>query len=352
MELTELLAAALDMGGADIFIVPGAQPAVKCMGVLKPLQEARLMPADAEALVRQAYKIAADRNFDLLRDDGDDDFSFSLERRARFRCNAYRQRGTYAATMRAVAFGLPDPTTLHIPQLVIDLAERRSGLILVTGPAGSGKSTTLACMIDRINATRGGHIITIEDPIEYLHSHKQSLVSQREVPNDAGTFQRALRAALREAPDVIMLGEMRDHETMQTAITAAETGHLLLSSLHTVGAAKTVDRIVDTFPPGQQQQVRIQLSMVLRAVVSQRLVPVRGGGQEPVFEVMTVTPAVQNMIRDGKTHQIDNAIYGGSADRSMLSMDGELERLLRAGKIDRETALRYATNPDALGRRI
>ena len=205
-------------------------------------------------------------------------------------------------------------------------------------------------MIDRINATRGGHIITIEDPIEYLHSHKQSLVSQREVPNDAGTFQRALRAALREAPDVIMLGEMRDHETMQTAITAAETGHLLLSSLHTVGAAKTVDRIVDTFPPGQQQQVRIQLSMVLRAVVSQRLVPVRGGGQEPVFEVMTVTPAVQNMIRDGKTHQIDNVIYGGSADRSMLSMDGELERLLRAGKIDRETALRYATNPDALGR--
>ena len=164
--------------------------------------------------------------------------------------------------------------------------------------------------------------------------------------------ERALRAALREAPDVIMLGEMRDHETMQTAITAAETGHLLLSSLHTVGAAKTVDRIVDTFPPGQQQQVRIQLSMVLRAVVSQRLVPVRGGGQEPVFEVMTVTPAVQNMIRDGKTHQIDNAIYGGSADRSMLSMDGELERLLRAGKIDRETALRYATNPDALGRRI
>ena len=195
MELTELLAAALDMGGADIFIVPGAQPAVKCMGVLKPLQEARLMPADAEALVRQAYKIAADRNFDLLRDDGDDDFSFSLERRARFRCNAYRQRGTYAATMRAVAFGLPDPTTLHIPQLVIDLAERRSGLILVTGPAGSGKSTTLACMIDRINSTRMGHIITIEDPIEYLHPHKQSVISQREVPNDAGSFARAARRA-------------------------------------------------------------------------------------------------------------------------------------------------------------
>ncbi|MCI5955699.1 MAG: PilT/PilU family type 4a pilus ATPase [Clostridiales bacterium] len=352
MELTELLAAALDMGGADIFIVPGAQPAVKCMGVLKPLQEARLMPADAEALVRQAYKIAADRNFDLLRDDGDDDFSFSLERRARFRCNAYRQRGTYAATMRAVAFGLPDPTMLHIPQLVIDLAERRSGLILVTGPAGSGKSTTLACMIDRINSTRMGHIITIEDPIEYLHPHKQSVISQREVPNDVSSFARALRAALRQAPDVIMVGEMRDMETISTAVTAAETGHLVLSSLHTVGAAKTMDRIIDTFPSDQQQQMRVQLSTVLQGVVSQRLVPTKNGGLAPVFEVMTVTPAIQNMIREGKTYQIDNVIYGGTMGQTMMSMDNELIRLCKAGEITRETAVLYANNQEMMKKRI
>lgn len=352
MELKELLSAALDMGGADIFIVPGAQPAVKCNGVLKPLQEARLLPADAEALVRQAYQIAGERDFALLRDEGDDDFSFSLERRARFRCNAYRQRGTYAATMRAVAFGLPDPTALHIPQLVIDLAERRSGLILVTGPAGSGKSTTLACMIDRINSTRTGHIITIEDPIEYLHPHKQSVISQREVPNDVSSFARALRAALRQAPDVIMVGEMRDMETISTAVTAAETGHLVLSSLHTVGAAKTMDRIIDTFPADQQQQMRVQLSTVLQGVVSQRLVPTKAGGLAPVFEVMTVTPAIQNMIREGKTYQIDNVIYGGTMGQTMMSMDNELIRLCKAGEITRETAILYANNQDMMKKRV
>ena len=230
--------------------------------------------------------------------------------------------------------------------------EYRSGMILVTGPAGSGKSTTLACMVDRINSTRSGHIITIEDPIEYLHSHKKSLVSQREVPNDAATFERALRAALRQAPDAIMLGEMRDHETMQIAITAAETGHLLLSSLHTVGAAKTVDRIIDAFPAEQQQQVRIQLSMVVRAVVSQRLVPTLSGGLVPVFEVMTITPAVQNMIRDGKTHQIDNVIYSGTAAQGMISMDNELIRLAKAGIISKENAVLYAVNPEVMSKRI
>ena len=351
MTLVEILTRAVEREASDILLIPGLPAAYKISGVITREGD-RLLPDALENLVREAYALAGNRSMDRLERTGDDDFSFAVPGLSRFRVNALRQRGSLALVVRVVSFVLPDRHALGIPDNVMAFANATHGLVLITGPAGSGKSTTLACMIDRINATRGGHIITIEDPIEYLHSHKQSLVSQREVPNDAGTFQRALRAALREAPDVIMLGEMRDHETMQTAITAAETGHLLLSSLHTVGAAKTVDRIVDTFPPGQQQQVRIQLSMVLRAVVSQRLVPVRGGGQEPVFEVMTVTPAVQNMIRDGKTHQIDNAIYGGSADRSMLSMDGELERLLRAGKIDRETALRYATNPDALGRRI
>lgn len=352
MELSVLLNAALDMEGADVFIVPGAQPVVKCKGMIEPLAEGRLMPADTEALVRQAYQMAGARDFDKLRNECDDDFSFSLERRARFRCNAYRQRGTYAATMRAVTFGLPDPNALHIPKLVIDLAEKRSGMILVTGPAGSGKSTTLACMIDRINTTRMGHIITIEDPIEYLHQHKMSVVSQREVPNDVSSFARALRAALRQAPDVIMVGEMRDMETISTAVTAAETGHLVLSSLHTVGAAKTMDRIIDTFPSDQQQQMRVQLSTVLQAVVSQRLVPTVSGDLEPVFEVMTVTPAIQNMIREGKTYQIDNVIYGGTMGQTMMSMDNELIRLFKAGIITRDIAILYANNQEMMRKRV
>ena len=207
-------------------------------------------------------------------------------------------------------------------------------------------------MVDRINADQDVHIITIEDPIEYLHAHKRALVSQHEIPNDACSFARALRAAMREAPDVIMLGEMRDYETVQTALTAAETGHLLLSSLHTVGAAKTIDRIIDTFPASQQQQVRVQLSMVLRAVVSQRLVPTVDGTQTPVFEVMAVNPAIQNMIRDGKTFQIDNVIYGGAASQAMLSMDNELIRLAKEGRITREMAQLYAVNPDMLRKRL
>ena len=205
--------------------------------------------------------------------------------------------------------------------------------------------------MDKINTERVAHIITIEDPIEYLHRHKKSLVSQREVPNDAATFSRALRAALRQAPDVVLLGEMRDLDTIRTAITAAETGHLLLSTLHTIGAAKTVDRIIDTFPAEQQTQIRVQLSMVLKAVVSQRLVPTKDGQRVPVFELMTVNPAIQNMIRDGRTHQIDNVIFGGS-DKTMISMDAELQRLVRDGSITRETALVYAANPETLAKRI
>jgi len=269
---------------------------------------------------------------------------------SRFRCNIYRQRGTLAAVLRVVAFGLPDPAERHIPDLVMDLAELRSGMVLVTGPAGSGKSTTLACLLDRINRTRTGHIITVEDPIEYLNSHKQCLVSQREGPEDAASFARALRAALREAPDVVMVGEMRDIETISTAITAAETGHLILSTLHTLGAAKTIDRVVDAFPAEQQNQVRTQLSMVLKAVVSQRLLQGEDGNPYPVFEVMTVTPAIQNLIREGKTHQIDNAITG--AGSGMLSMDSELARLAREGKITKETARAYALHPETMERQM
>ncbi len=350
MELSELLKKAYELNGSDIFIVPGAHVTCKVKGDMVPLSEDIVKPAGTEQLVKEAYELAG-RDIAKLHSEGDDDFSFALRGFSRFRCNAYIQRGTVAATLRMVAFGLPDPRELGIPDLVMELTKNLNGMILVTGPAGSGKSTTLACMIDRINRERTGHIVTIEDPIEYIHNHKKSLVSQRDVPNDAPTFARALRAALREAPDVILLGEMRDIESIKIAITAAETGHLLMSSLHTTGASKTVDRILDTFPAEQQAQVRMQLSMVLRAVVSQRLVPKIGGGQVAVFEVMTVNPAVQNLIRDGRTHQIDNAIFGG-AGQGMISMDNELQRLYRAGVISREAAITYAVSPETLSKRL
>ena len=350
MELKELLQKAYELNGSDIFIVPGAHVTCKVKGDMVPLSDDIVKPVGTEALVKEAYEMGG-RDFDKLHAEGDDDFSFAMPGLSRFRCNAYIQRGTVAATLRMVAFGLPDPRDLGIPDLVMDLTKHLNGMILVTGPAGSGKSTTLACMIDRINRERTGHIVTIEDPIEYIHNHKKSLVSQRDVPNDAPTFARALRAALREAPDVILLGEMRDIESIKIAITAAETGHLLMSSLHTTGASKTVDRILDTFPAEQQAQIRMQLSMVLRAVVSQRLVPKIGGGQVAVFEVMTVNPAVQNLIRDGRTHQIDNAIFGGTG-QGMISMDNELQRLYRAGVITKETALTYAVSPETLSKRL
>ena len=350
MELTELLKKAVELGGSDIFLIPGSGVMVKVNGEMRPLSEERLLPADTESLIRKMYDLAR-RDYGILEREGDDDFSFAILDVSRFRCNAYRQRGSDAAVCRIVNFELPDPAKMNIPSIVLEMAKLRSGMVLVTGPAGSGKSTTLACMVNRINELRSAHIVTIEDPIEYLHRHRKSLVSQREVPNDAATFSRALRAALRQAPDVVMLGEMRDLDTIRTAITAAETGHLLLSSLHTIGAAKTVDRMIDTFPAEQQAQIRVQLSMVLKAVVSQRLVPATDGGHVAVFEVMTVNPAIQNMIRDGRTHQIDNVIYGGS-DKTMLSMDAELARLVREGRVAREMALLYAVNPETLAKRI
>jgi len=346
-KLDDILRRALTYEGSDVFVVPGSPIMTKASGKMIPITEDRALPQDIAVLVDRAYELAG-RERNTLEAEGDDDFSFAVRDLSRFRCNTYRQRGSLAMTCRVVAFGLPDPQQRHIPDVVMKLAELRSGMVLVTGPAGNGKSTTLACLVDRINQTRSGHIITIEDPIEYLHPHKKCIVSQREVPGDSRTFARALRAALRQAPDIIMLGEMRDIETISTAITAAETGHLLLSSLHTLGAAKTIDRIVDAFPANQQNQIRAQISMVLRAVVSQRLILTKDGTLHPVFEVMCVNPAIQNLIREGKTHQIDNAIFGGGAD--MLSMDTELARLLRDGKIDREQATLLAIHPETVER--
>ena len=309
------------------------------------------MPADTEQLIREIYHLANNRNFQRFLDQGDDDFSFAIPGLSRFRVNTYRQRGSLAAVIRMIAFELPDPRQLNIPEEVMEAADFTKGMVLVTGPAGSGKSTTMACLVDRINSTREGHIITLEDPLEYLHRHKKSIVSQREICTDTESYLVSLRATLRQSPDVILLGEMRDYETIQTAMTAAETGHLILSSLHTIGAANTIGRIMDVFEPSQQHQIAIQLSMILQAVISQQLVPDVNGHNIPAFEIMRLTPAIRNMIRDNKIHQIDGVIYS-SSQYQMRSMDQSLLDLFRQKKITRETALKYATNVEMLKRKL
>ncbi len=351
MRIEEILRKSVEMGGSDVFIIPASPVTAKCNGKMTPLpEEERLKTEDTLHLINEIYQ-KAERDINKLKESGDDDFSFSIEGVGRFRCNAYKQRNSYAAVLRIVTFTLPDPSLLNIPDSIMDLADIRKGMVLVTGPAGSGKSTTLACIIDKINHSRQGHIITLEDPLEFLHSHDKSIITQREIMQDTDNYDTALRAALRQAPDVILLGEMRDYETIHTALTAAETGQLLLSSLHTVGAAKTIDRIIDVFPAGQQTQIRVQLSMVLKAVVSQQLVPTVDGSLMPCFEIMKVTPAIETMIRDEKIYQIDNVIYQG-ADEGMCTMNGSLEKLYRAGVITLDTAMVYSTNPEQMGRRL
>lgn len=348
--LMDYLTCAVQEGASDLFLVPGAPVSVKLDGQLKALEDGKIMPSQGEALIREIYGIAQ-RDMTEFQKCGDDDFSFSVSGLARFRVNTYRQRGSSAAVIRVVAFDIPDWQQLHIPEQIMDLAGKTDGMVLVTGTAGSGKSTTLACLIDRINAMRACHIITLEDPIEFLHRNQKSIVSQREIAVDTADYLSALRSCLRQAPDVIQLGEMRDLETIRTAMTAAETGHLLLATLHTKGAVNTIDRIIDAFPADQQDQIRIQLSAVLRTVVSQQLLPDVNGGLVPAFEIMHMTGAVRSMIRDCKNHQIAGAIAAGGAD-GMKSMDQSILELYQEGRITRETALDYADNSEQMLRRI
>lgn len=281
----------------------------------------------------------------------DDDFSFAIAGIGRFRVNIFRQRGSYGAVIRVIPFGLPNAADFHIPDEVLRLSEFQKGLVLVTGPAGVGKSTTLACIIDKLNHERTGHIVTMEDPIEYVHRHGTCIVTQREVPTDVATYGEALRSAMRESPDIILLGEMRDQDTIGTAVTAAEMAQLLFSTLHTSGAAGTVDRIIDAFPASQQRQIRIQLSMVLRAIVSQQLVPTIDGGVMPAFEIMVTNTAIRNLIREAKTHQIDSAIAAGSAE-GMRTMDQSLFALVKSGQVAKEVALQYSHHQEALEKRF
>ena len=282
---------------------------------------------------------------------GDDDFSFAIPGLSRFRVSAYKQRNTYSIVVRIITFTLPVPAELGIPDKIIDFARIPKGLVLITGAAGSGKSTSLACMIDYINRNYSKHIITLEDPVEFLHRHDKSIVSQREISVDTESYLTALRAALRQSPNVILLGEMRDYETIQVAMTAAETGHLVFSTLHTIGAANTIDRIIDVFPPSQQRQIAVQLSMVLQAVVSQQLVPSTEQKLVPAFEIMTITPAIRNMIRDHKIPQIEGLLYSSSGE-DLVSMDASLLSLYKNNRITAETALTFATNPEMLKKRL
>ena len=348
--IPEFLAEAANRRVSDIFIIAGRPLAEKIDGHLLDRGD-RLMPDQTENLLRTIYGLAENRDISRLMETGDDDFSFSIPGVSRFRVNAYKQRGSLAAVIRVIAFRLPDPAELSIPEDVMNISDYTRGMVLVTGSAGSGKSTTMACLIDRINHTREGHIITLEDPLEYLHRHDRCIVSQREISVDTVSYVTALRASLRQSPDVILLGEMRDFETIQVAMTAAETGHLIFSTLHTIGAANTIDRIIDVFPPNQQRQIAVQLSMVLQAVISQQLVPTIDGHQVPAFEIMTVTPAIRNMIRDNKIPQIDGMIYS-SATPELVSMDASLLKLYKDGTISKDTALTYATNPEMLKRRL
>lgn len=351
MNARQILEKAVSRGASDLFIVAGLPISCRLNGAIFREDEERLLPPDTEEFLKQIYELAGGRDIRQLNTRGDDDFSFAVPGVSRFRVNAYKQRGALSAVIRIITFHLPDPGQLMIPDYVIRLTGQGKGMVLVTGPAGSGKSTTLACMVDHINRNREAHIITLEDPLEYLHRHGKSIVSQREIGVDTQNYVMALRAALRQSPDVILLGEMRDYETIEVAMTAAETGHLLLSTLHTLGAANTIDRIIDVFPANQQRQISVQLATVLSAVVSQQLVPAIDGRMVPAFEIMTVTPAIRNMIRDSKVFQIDGLVYS-SAREDMISMDASLLKLYRDHVISRETALSYATNPDMLGRKL
>lgn len=352
MNALDFLTLATQAGASDLFIVSGRPLCYKKGGKIVQTTEERVMPDQTEALIREIYRLAHDRDICRFQETGDDDFSFAIPGLSRFRVSTYMQRGSMAAVIRVIAFELPDPGSLGIPSRIIELGNISKGLVLVTGPAGSGKSTTLACIIDAINSSQEKHIITLEDPLEFLHRHKKSIVSQREISSDTESYIKALRASLRQSPDVILLGEMRDYETISVAMTAAETGHLVLSTLHTLGAANTIDRIIDVFPPSQQRQISVQLASVLQAVVSQQLVlSADGTSQVPAFELMTATPAIRNMIRENKIHQIDGLIYSSASD-TMFSMDTSLLGLCKAGTVTSEEALSHASNPEMLRRKL
>lgn len=347
MDLIEIVNMGTSMKASDIHLTVGIPPTFRISGELMNIGGEVLSSEDTEKLTMQAL---SENQFKILEKVGELDFSYSNPGVGRYRVNAYKQRGSFGMALRIIPIEIPTMESLGLPHVVKDLSRLTRGLILVTGPTGSGKSTTLASIINQINNERNCHILTLEDPIEYLHKHNKAIVNQREIGSDSQSFANALRGALREDPDVILVGEMRDLETMSIAITAAETGHLVLSTLHTFGAAKTIDRIIDVFPPYQQQQIRVQLSSVMQAIISQQLlINYEGNGRVAAFEVMVATSAIRNLIREDKVHQIDTVIQTGSK-YNMQTMDSNLLELYKKGLIKKEVALLQAFNQEDLKR--
>lgn len=347
--IEQIMGCAKDAGASDVHITVGISPKMRVNGKLMVMPFPVLLPVDTK---RICDSMMNDKQKEHFEEKGEWDFSYSIPQMGRYRVNAFRQRGSVAMVLRIVGTIVPTPESLSLPPSVIELYKMKRGLVLVTGPTGSGKSTTLASLVGKINMDLDAHIITLEDPIEYLHRHARSIVNQREIGIDATSYDLALRSALREDPDVILVGEMRDLETISTAITAAETGHLVLSTLHTIGAAATIERIIDVFPPHQQEQIRTQLANVLVSVVSQQLVPtVDKRGRVAAFEVMHATPAIRNLIRENKTHQIATSIQT-SRRLGMITMDDALVELYMKGKIDRNEALNFAQDKNTMQTKI
>ena len=349
MNIEELLQTAVRRHASDLHLTVGIPPTLRVNGNLVALDYPRLNLNDTMQLLDS---MLSDERRQLFQETGEIDFSYAIRGLSRFRVNAFRQRGSVAVAIRLVAEEIPSIEQLGLPDFIKTLARKPRGLVLVTGPTGSGKSTTLAAMINLINQERSCHIITLEDPIEYLHRHGMCIINQREVNSDTKSFSDGLRAALREDPDVILVGEMRDMETISIAVRAAETGHLVLATLHTGDASQTIDRIIDVFPPHQQPQIRTQLSLTIQGIVAQQLVPkLDGSGRVVAFELLVATPAVRNLIREGKTHQLLSVIQTG-AKSGMQSMDGSLRDLMRSGIISEEEALARAIDPENFLRSI
>ena len=350
LNIKNIVMLAKEKGASDVHITVGVKPKCRIRGVLVALEEFEVLyPPATKVLVESMLNTT---NQAIFNEKGEADFAYSIPEVGRFRVNAFHQRGSCAAVIRIVNTVIPDSESLGIPGSVLELCNKKRGLVLVTGPTGSGKSTTLASLIDIINRQKEVHIITLEDPIEYLHNHSKAVVNQREIGLDTQSYANALRAALREDPDIILVGEMRDLDTIPTAITAAATGHLVFSTLHTIGAAPTIDRVIDVFPPHQQTQIRVQLASVLESVISQQLLPTADRkGRVAAFEVMHGTPAVKNLIREGKTHQIES-IMQTSKKFGMQTMDDALFDLYMKHRIDGAHALEFAQNYEEMQKKI
>ncbi len=346
LHLDDLLRYTAEQGASDLHLSVGLPPMIRMDGKLIPTDYMPLTPRDTQRLV---YDILNNEQIQWFEKTKELDFSYGVKDIGRFRVNVYRQRGSIGAAMRAIPSKVPSMEELGLPLILKDLALKHSGLILVTGPTGSGKSTTIATMIDHINNCRNCHIMTIEDPIEYLHSHKKSMINQRELNSDTDSFENALRAVLREDPDVILIGEMRDLETIASALTLAETGHLVFGTLHTRNAPQTIDRVVDVFPAHQQDQIKVQLSNTIEAVIAQQLIPKLGGGRFAAVEIMIANPAIRNLIREGKTYQIYSIMETGG-QQGMRTMDRILAEAHRAGLISYEEALSRAIDQENFAR--